>query len=386
MDFAQTPDMKSIRDQIRAVLADALPASWQGSGFLPMDIRPEHRELAQALDKKLAANGLIAPAWPSKYGGRDLTPYEQFALYEELGFALAPRLTTISVDLVGPVIILYGSDEQREVHLPAIANEATVWCQGFSEAEAGSDLTSLKTKAVRKGDVYVVNGQKLWTSMAHWSEWMILLARTGDEDSRGRGLSLFVLPTESPGITVRPVVDATNEHMLNEVFFEDVEIPVESRIGEENSGWKYATRLLQYERGDALLIGQFSRMLRDLADLTRAGDASELARHALAQHEIDWEIGRGLTLRVVSLHAAGELPDREASQAKLFMSEAFQRLGVTAQHIAGEFGNLTHEDGRSRLGGRVVQALINSTTATIIAGTSEIQRTIIATRGLGLPR
>ena len=386
MDFVQTPEMESIRGDIRAVLADALPADWQGSGFLPMDIRPEHRELAQALDRKLAAERLIAPAWPAEYGGRGLTPYEQFALYDELGYALAPRLTTISVDLVGPVLILYGSDEQRAQHLPTIANDAAVWCQGFSEPGAGSDLTSLRTKAVRKGDVYVVNGHKLWTSMAHWSEWMILLARTGDEDSRGRGLSLFVLPMSAPGITVRPVIDASNEHMLNEVFFEDVEIPAEDRIGEENSGWKYATSLLQYERGDALLIGKFSRTLRDLAALTQEAGASEPERRALAQHRIDWEIGRLLTLRVVSLHAKGQLPDRESSQAKLFMSEAFQRLGVTAQKITGEFGNLTHEDDRARLGGRVVQALVNATTGTIIAGTSEIQRTIISTRGLGLPR
>ncbi|MCI0777989.1 MAG: acyl-CoA dehydrogenase family protein, partial [Chloroflexi bacterium] len=230
MDFSQTPEMESIRGEIRPVLADALPAGWQGSGFLPMDVRPEHRELAQALDRKLAAKRLIAPAWPSEYGGRGLTPYEQFALYEELGYALAPRLTTISVDLVGPILILYGSDELRSRHLPTIANDAAVWCQGFSEPGAGSDLTSLRTKAVRKGDVYIINGHKLWTSMAHWSEWMILLARTGDEDSRGRGLSLFVLPMAAPGITVRPVYDATNEHMLNEVFFEDVEIPVENRI------------------------------------------------------------------------------------------------------------------------------------------------------------
>jgi alkylation response protein AidB-like acyl-CoA dehydrogenase len=215
---------------------------------------------------------------------------------------------------------------------------------------------------------------------------MILLARTGDEDSRGRGLSVFLLPTDTPGITVRPVYDATNEHMLNEVFFEDVEVPVAQLVGEENTGWKYATSLLQYERGDALFIGQFARMLRDLADATREAGASRLHRHLMAQHKIDWEIGRLLTLRVVSLHGAGELPDRESSQAKLFMSEAFQRLGATAQRIAGEYGNLTHEDPRSMLDGRVVQALINSTTATLIAGTSEIQRTIIATRGLGLPR
>ncbi|MCH7798742.1 MAG: acyl-CoA dehydrogenase family protein [Planctomycetes bacterium] len=389
MDFQPTAKMERIRSEIRESLAAALPDDWQGSGFLPMDVRPEHMELARSLDRRLAAKRLLAPAWPEEFGGRGLSPFEQFALYEELGMALAPRLTTISVDLVGPVLILHGSDEQRRQHLPAIASEAAVWCQGFSEPSAGSDLTSLKTRAERKGDVYLVTGHKLWTSMAHISEWMILLARTGAEDSRGRGLSLFLLPTNSPGVTIRPIYDATNEHMLNEVFFEDVQIPVEQRIGEENKGWTYATSLLQYERGDALFTGQFRRLLDDLMRLARSNGfarSAAAAASALAEHEIDWQIGRLLTLRVVGLHAAGKLPDRESSQAKLFMSEAYQRLGVTAQRLAGQHGHLTHQDARTALGGRIVQALLSSTTATIIAGTSEIQRTIIATRGLGLPR
>ncbi|MDP3768666.1 MAG: acyl-CoA dehydrogenase family protein, partial [Dehalococcoidia bacterium] len=343
---------------------------------------------ARRFDAALAARKLLAPAWPEEYGGIGLTPFEQYALYEELGYALVPRLTTISVDLVGPVLILYGSDEQRRRHLPAIANEAVIWCQGFSEPGAGSDLTSLRTRAERKGDVYVVNGHKIWTSMAHLAGWMILLARTGSEESRGRGLSLFLLPTGSPGIEVRPIIDAANEHALNEVFFEDVPVPAENRVGEENEGWRYATSLLQYERGDALFVGQFRRLLDDLEERDRRDGfaSSSAARTLLAQHEIDLEIGRLLTLRVVSLQARGQLPDTEASQAKTFMSEAFQRLGATAQRLAGLYGNLSHREPRAPLGGRIEYSAISSTTATLIAGTSEIQRTIIATRGLGLPR
>ena len=382
--------MERIRSEIREVVAAVLPPDWQGTGFLPMDVRPEHFSLARELDMRLAARRLLAPAWPEELGGRGLTPYEQFALYEELGFALAPRLTAISVDLVAPVLLLYGSDEQRKRHLPAIANDAQIWCQGFSEPGAGSDLTSLRTRAERKGDRYLVNGHKIWTSMAHRSEWMILLARTGAEDSRGRGLSLFLLPTASAGIDIRPIYDAAGEHALNEVFFEDVEVPVENLVGKENEGWKQATTLLQYERGDALFIGQFHRLLRDLAlEIGRRGQGPReamAARRLLGQHAIDWEIGRLLTLRVVSMQAKGLLPDQEASQAKVFMSEAFQRLGTTAQRLAGLYGNLSHREPRAPLGGRIEPAVISSTTATIIAGTSEIQRTIIATRGLGLPR
>ncbi|MCH8815679.1 MAG: acyl-CoA dehydrogenase family protein [Chloroflexi bacterium] len=381
MEFRMTPEAERIRIDIREALAAVLPKDWQGSGFLPMDVRPEHMDLARKLDEHLGKKNLLAPAWPEEYGGRGLSPLEQFALYEELGYALAPRMTTISVDLVGPVLILYGSDEQKRRHLPAIANDAMIWCQGFSEPEAGSDLTSLTTRAESKGDVYIVNGHKIWTSMAHWSQWMILVARTGEEGSRGRGLSLFVLPMDSPGIDVRPIYDATGEHMLNEVFFEDVRIPVENLIGNENEGWRYATTLLQYERGDALFIGQFRRLLDDLRERTNSNDTS-----ALIPSEIDLAIGRLLTLRVATMQANDELPDREASEAKLFMSEAYQRFGTTAQHLSGLSGNLTHREPTAPLGGRIVQSVLSSTTATLIAGTSEIQRTVIATRGLGLPR
>jgi alkylation response protein AidB-like acyl-CoA dehydrogenase len=388
MDFQETADMAAIRTEIRAILADALPFWWQGSGFLPMDVIPEHFDLARALDQRLASARLLAPAWPRQYGGRGLTPFEQFALYEELGYGLAPRLTTISVDLVGPVIILYGSDEQRRHHLPAIANNAVIWCQGFSEPGAGSDLTSLTTRAERAGDRYIVNGHKIWTSMAHVAQWMVLLARTGPADSRARGLSVFLLPTDSPGITIRPIHDAIKEHALNEVFFEDVEVPVGNRVGEENEGWRYATTLLQYERGDALFVGQFRRLLDDLRISlgAHADHRVTRARSLLAQHEVDWQIGRTLTLLVVSMQAKGLHPDREASETKLFVSEAYQRLGTTAQRLLGLHGGLARRDTRAPLGGRIEPATISSTTATLIAGTSEIQRTIIATRGLGLPR
>lgn len=382
--------MEQIRAEIREALASVLPPDWQGCGFLPMDVPPEHMELARRLDRTLAERKLLAPAWPPQYGGRGLTPYEQFALFEELGYALAPRLTTISVDLVGPILIQYGSDDQRRRHLPAIANEAVVWCQGFSEPQAGSDLTSLHTHAERNGDCYLVNGQKIWTSMAHCAQWMILLARTGDAESRGRGLSLFLVPMDSPGIAVRPIPDANDQHMLNELFLENVPVPAENLVGNENEGWRYATTLLQYERGDALLVGQFRRLLDDLASAVREGRAgwrnSSAARNVLAQCEIDWQIGRLFTLKVVDMQAGGHTPDMEASITKLWMTEAFQRLGELGRHLAGLYGILTPAEKGAPLGGRIEQTVVASTIGTVMGGTSEIQRSIIATRGLGLPR
>jgi alkylation response protein AidB-like acyl-CoA dehydrogenase len=388
MDFRETPEMDAVRKEIRAVLAEALPADWQGSGFLPMDVRPEHMDIARRLDKMLAERRLLAPAWPVEHGGRGLTPWEQFALFEELGYALAPRLTTISVDLVGPVLIHYGTEEQKRRHLPAIAEDAVIWSQGFSEPQAGSDLTSLQTRADRTGDTYTVNGSKIWTSMVHISDWLILLARTGAPDSRGRGLSLFVVSTDSPGIGVRPLIDATDQHMLNQVFFDNVEVPVQNRVGKENEGWRYATTLLQYERGDALLVGQFRRMLHDLRRecVPAAGRNGNIARMLLAQCEIELDIGRLFTQRVVGMYVAERMPDTEASMTKLYMTEAFQRLGEAARRIAGLHGTLTHDDRLSLLGGRIANTVVAATTGTIMGGTSEIQRSIIAGRGLGLPR
>lgn len=387
MDFRETPEMAKIRSEIRQVLAEALPPDWQGSGFLPMDVRPEHMEIARNLDRKLASRRLLAPAWPVEYGGRGLTPLEQFALFEELGYGLAPRLTTVSVDLVGPVLIHYGSDEQRRRHLPAIANDAQVWCQGFSEPEAGSDLTSLRTRAERQGDVYVINGHKIWTSMAHVSQWCILLARTGPQESKSRGLSLFLVPLDAPGIEVRPIWDASDEHMLNETFFDNVQVPIENLVGAENEGWKYATTLLQYERGDALLVGQFRRLLDDVEALIRQqGRPRADTRALLAQCEVEWQIGRLFTLQIVTMHLRGQMPDMEASAVKLFMTEAYQRLGHVCLHLTGLAGLLRTGEPRALLGGRIDQAVVASTVGTIMGGTSEIQRTIIATRGLGLPR
>lgn len=390
MDFLPTAAMDEIRAEIRSVMGAVLPPDWEGSGFLPMDVRPEHFELARRLDRALAERRLLAPSWPVQYGGRGFTPYEQFALFEELGYHLAPRMTTISVDLVGPVLIHYGSDEQRARWLPAIANDAQIWCQGFSEPGAGSDLTSLTTRAERRGDDYVVNGQKIWTSMAHRAEWMILLARTSQDLPRGRGLSLFLVPTDAPGIEIRAIRDAGGEHMLNEVFLNDVRIPASQLIGEENQGWRYATTLLQYERGDVLLIGQYRRLLDDveraLAGVPRSRLARSQARALLAECEIEWNVGRLLTLRVVDMHARGQMPDMEASVTKLYMTEAYQRLAAVACRVAGLRSILRHHDALAALGGRIEQAVVSSTIGTVMGGTSEVQRTIIATRGFGLPR
>ncbi|MCS7277193.1 MAG: acyl-CoA dehydrogenase family protein [Dehalococcoidia bacterium] len=389
MDFRSRQEMEAVRAEVRAVLSSVLPADWGGSGLLPMDVLPEHMGLARQLDMALAERGLLAPSFPPEYGGRGMGPYGHYALLEELGYHLAPRLTTIAVDLVGPVLLLYGSEEQRRQHLTRIAREGTIWSQGFSEPQAGSDLTSLQTTARRRDGCYVINGQKIWTSMAHQAEWIILLARTGPPESRGRGLSLFLVPAKAPGITISPIVDMTGAHMLNQVFFEDVEVPAENLVGEENRGWVYATTLLQHERGDAILVGQFRRLLDDLRSLLQSrygrGKAPAAVRHALAQAEVELEVGRLLNLRVVDMAARGLPMDMEASVCKLFVSESFQRFTHVACAILGLWG-LAREGKGSVLGGRVPYYLMASVPTTIIAGTSEVQRMITATRGLGLPR
>jgi alkylation response protein AidB-like acyl-CoA dehydrogenase len=389
MDFQPTQAMAKIRSEIREILAAELPRDWLGGSFLAMETDRQAPDVMQRLNRSLAAKNLLTPAWPEKYGGRGLTPYEHFALLEEMAYAMVP-VNTIAVDLVGTILLLYGSEEQRQRFLPPIAKEGEIWCQGFSEPGSGSDLTSLRTRAERTGDFYVVNGQKIWTSGAHHAAWMILLARTSTHESRGRGLSLFLVPMDLSGIRVRHIHDMAGEHMLNEVFVEDVQIPVENLVGNENEGWRYATTLLQYERGDALWSGHYRRFLDDLREELREqrldGSRSRIVRSLMAQCEIDYQVARLFSLRVVNIQARGQSPDMEASISKVFMTEATQRLTRIAHHFAGLYGNVWGKNVLVPLEGRIAQSVMGTTALTILGGTSEIQRTIIATRGLGLPR
>ncbi|HYM14447.1 MAG TPA: acyl-CoA dehydrogenase family protein [Dehalococcoidia bacterium] len=406
MDFHDSPPEALFRTEVRAFIAQECPAGIKRRGFSAMfggggweDVRlstDEYRQLNAAWVKKLAARGWIAPAWPKEYGGAGMTVMEQFIFNQEMATAGAPRGGNygIGTGWAGPTIILYGTEEQKRTYLPPIVRGDVIWCQGFSEPGAGSDLASLQTRALRDGDDYVVNGQKIWTSGAHVARYMILLARTDPEAPKHKGISYFILDMKTPGITVRPLVNMVNNHDFNEVFFDNVRVPKENLIGEENRGWYVGTTTLDFERSGiatsvshGLMVGDLARYVRD--ERQRGGGviaANRKLRHEIADRAIEAEVEAMLSRQVISMQNRGLVPNKESSIAKLYSSELDIRIAGTAMKALGLYGQLMRGSAHVAQDGRVASAYLYATTSTVGGGTSEIQRNIIAARGLGLPR
>jgi alkylation response protein AidB-like acyl-CoA dehydrogenase len=391
MRFSFTAEQEAFRAEINAFLKGALPADFEGADNA---IDDEGYAFGREFLKKLAPKRWIAPAWPKEYGGLALSHWDQVVFNEAMGYARAPIINTAAVGYLGPTVILYGSEEQKARHLPGITSGDVVWCQGYSEPNAGSDLASLQTRAVKDGDDFIINGQKIWTSQAHYADWMFLLARTDPDAPKHRGISYFLVDMKTPGITVRPLINMANGEGFNEVFFENVRVPQSGLLGELNRGWYIATTTLDFERSS---IGGTSQAMRSLEELTRfakterAGGGASLwdkptVRHAIADLWVSLDITRLLSYRVVSMQARGLVPNYEASIIKVFSSEYVQRQARVGLGIMGLYGGLWGDGPRARLHGRFAKSYVATVGSAIAGGTSEIQRNIIAQRGLGLAR
>jgi len=396
VDFRDTPEEAAFRAQVRAVIEEHLPKGLAGTdlGFGGEgEVPEERRPLLQQWRKVLMDRGWIATHWPKEYGGAGMTPGEQFIFNEEMAEHRAPTFGGMGVQMIGPILILYGSDEQKQEHLPKITSGEVTWCQGYSEPGAGSDLASLQTRAVRDGDEYVINGQKIWSSGAHRADWMFLLARTDPDAPKHRGISMLLLDMKTPGITIQPLINMAGEHGFNQEYFDNVRVPVKNRVGEENRGWYLGATLLDFERSN---IGASIGLRHTVNDLVRfAREASRSGsvpvrltanlKAELAERTIEADIVKLFAYRIISMQKRGLVPNYEASMAKLFRSEAQQRLAQTGMKLINLYGNAVA--GRyAALRGRISTMYMTSVAATIAAGTSEIQRNVIATRGLGLPR
>ena len=393
MDFRFAPEEEGFRQELRAWLEENVPADWEGV-FLEEEEEPWRQ--GRAFVKRLAQKGWVAPAWPKEYGGMEASPSLQLVYNEEMGYHRAPIGSIVqSVGYIGPAILGFGNEEQMKQHLPPISAGETVWCQGFSEPNAGSDLASLQCRAVKDGDDWVINGDKTWTSNAHRSEWMILLARTDPAAPRHKGISFFLVDMKTPGITVQPVINAADVHSFNEVFFEDVRVPKNALLGQENQGWYIATMTLDFERSSLVAAG-VAMARRGLDDLigyckeTRVNGKSlmenPLVRHKLAEMAIEIEVGRYMVYRVVSRQARKEPGSIEAAVCKLYNTEMDVRLANTGIQILGLFGQLHRDSKWARLMGRFEKSYLYALAMVVGGGTSEIQKNIIAMRGLGLPR
>ncbi len=404
MDFHDTSTEAAFRAEVRAFIETECPpgikrrgfgAMFGGGGWDDTSMSPEdYRKTNATWVRKLAVKGWIAPAWPKEYGGAGMTVMEQFIFNEEMARVGAPKGGNFGIGTgwAGPTIILYGSEEQKSKYLPSIVKGDAVWCQGFSEPGAGSDLASIQTRATKDGDDYVINGQKIWTSGAHVAHYMILLARTDPDASKHKGISYFILDMKSPGITVRPLVNMANNHDFNEVFFDNVRVPKDNLIGEENRGWYVGTTTLDFERSGIATSVSHGLMVNDLAKFVRDNrgqgfiSKAKAVRHEIADRAIESEVESMLSYQVISMQNRGLVPNKESSIAKLFSSELDIRIAGTAMRTLGAYGQLTKASPYVASNGRVASAYLYATTSTVGGGTSEIQRNIIASRGLGMPR
>ena len=391
MDLRDTAEEAVWRQEVRAFIEERLPARFRDE--------PLEEESAAALfndpdmqswRRRLVERGWIAPSWPKEYGGAALTLMQQFIMGEEMAEAHAPSVGGAGISMVGPTLIVHGTEDQKKKFLPTILSGETLFCQGFSEPEAGSDLASLRTRAVRDGDDFVINGQKIWTSNAHHANWMFVLARTDPEVPKHKGISYFLLEMTTPGIDVRELPDITGDVLFNEVFFDNVRVPANNMVGEENRGWYIAATTLDFERASAIgAIVQLRQQVERLIRIAKEDDGNSTRRNPslrfeLADRMIEVEVCRIMAYQVVSMLNRGLIPNYQASMLKTFASETAQRVAATGMNVLGLHGGLYGRSAPEK--GAIPYGFLSTLGFTIAAGTSEIQRNIIAQRGLGLPR
>ncbi|MBI4337120.1 MAG: acyl-CoA dehydrogenase family protein [Chloroflexi bacterium] len=393
MDFAFTPGQEAFRAEVRAFIKEVLPPDWRGI-YPDTYFHDENWEFIRGLSKKMAQRGWLTMHWPVQYGGGGRSVLEQLIYNEEMAYWRVPtRDVSTGTHMVGPTLMLYGSEEQKREFLPAIANAEIVFCQGFSEPGAGSDLASLQTRAVEDGDDYVISGSKIWTSGAHRATHCILLTRTNPDAPKHRGISMFLADMCVPGITVKPILNPLGVHYFNQVFFDGARVSKRNLVGEKDRGWYAAATTLDFERSGVARFAINRRDLEELAELAREttrGDGplskSPLVRHRLADLSIANAAGTLVAYQVGWMQSQGKVPNKEASVSKLMGSEIAQQVHTFGVQMMGMYGLLDKGSPWAVLEGRLAWEWANAFSLTIRAGTSEVQRNIIATRGLGLPR
>ena len=402
MDLAFTPDELKFRDEIRAWVKDALPKALADKVHQAQRLtRDDMQSWARILGKK----GWLGYGWPKQFGGPGWTAVQKHLFEEELAMAGAPRIVPFGPVMVAPVIMAYGSPEQQKRFLPGIASGEVWWSQGYSEPGSGSDLASVRTKAERRGDKYIVNGQKTWTTLGQHGEWMFNLVRTSNEGKPQTGISFLLIDMKSPGVTVRPIKLLDGECEVNEVFFDNVEVPAENLIGEENKGWTYAKHLLSHERTNIADVNRAKRELERLKRIARAEGVWDDARFRdqIALLEVDIVALEMLVLRVLSAEKSGRNALDIAGLLKIKGSEIQQRYTELMMLAAGPFslpyiweameagwqGDQAAAAGLQGFpGGAVANATLaasyfNYRKTTIYGGSNEVQRNIVAQTVLG---
>lgn len=398
MNFSFTEEELAFRQEVRDFLAETLTPEMKRNEALTPSVFSD-RAQSDPWHKALARKGWAAPFWPKEYGGPGWTPAQRWIFATECARAGAPSTSPMGISMVGPVIIRFGTPEQKAYYLPRILNCEDYWCQGYSEPGSGSDLASLKTRAVRDGDHYVINGTKIWTTHAHEANMMFALVRTDDTGRKQEGISFILIDMKSPGITIRPIITIGGDHEVNQVFFDDVRVPVANLIGEEGKGWTYGKYLLEFERGGGIAAARLRRGLNHVVALASEhapglpiDDPVIAAR--ISEIEIDIDALEMTELRIMSALQTGQNPGAVSSLLKLRNSEIKQAITRLAVDVLG-YDALVWEPRRPLYGLNseptlpeaelpVTPEYLNSRAFTIFGGSSEVQRDIIAKLMVGL--
>ena len=393
MDLSLSPEETRFRDELRAWLETHVPKNWE---HRPDESIQQHFAFLRSWQKTLYDGGWAGISWPREYGGRGASLMQQVIFWQELARVSAPPMANvIGLGMVGPTIIAFGTEAQKARFLPGILSADEIWCQGFSEPNAGSDLAALQSDGRLDGEAFVVNGQKVWTSYGWAADWCELVVRTDPTVPKHKGLTVMLVDMKSSGVEVRPLRQMTGESEFTEVFFRDVRVPVENVVGQVNQGWDVSIGTLMHERGTlgAGMQVTYQRNIERLIELAwsidrggRPAAEDPVIRQKLAQCYAEVQIMRANQMRAFSRISNTGVPGPEGSIQKIFWSELNQRLQQVAQELLGPYGQLEAADPQAIDGGAWSYGYLRARGNTIEAGTSEIQRNIIGHFVLGLPR
>ena len=393
MHFRLEPEEENFRQEVRDFLMNELPPGWQTTKGHHAGLETEEEwAFYRSMMRKLGAKGWLTLAWPREYGGQGDT-IKQFILSEEMYYYGAPGLDMPGVYMLSPILIRYGSEEQKKQHLPRIASGEILWCECFSEPGAGSDLASVSTRAVEDADFLIVDGQKTWVTQAHRADWGFALVRTDPKAPKHKGITFLLVDMKTPGITVRPITDLAGMKTINEIFFDDVRVPKSNVVGALNEGWSLVRALLGFERSGIHRISQARRVVDLLLDYIKETtyDGEPLAnapwiRRKIAEAATQCEVARLFAYNVAWLQSKELSPPLDISITQLVGHELQQYVSDAGMQILGLSGQLKENSKWAPLEGAIEHLYLASIGATFAAGSSEIMRNIIAVRGLGLPR
>ncbi|MEC8912800.1 MAG: acyl-CoA dehydrogenase family protein [Chloroflexota bacterium] len=387
MNFEFSDDEISFRKELQSWLKEELKDR-------PQDTDSDG-EWAFGLEmrKKLADKGWLTMAWPEEYGGQGVSHMMQVVFAEEMSYHRAPGRDVFGTRMMAPTLMIHGTEEQKKEFLPPVSKGEVQWCQGYSEPESGSDLASLQTRAVEDGDDFIINGTKIWTSSAHRADHIMVLTRTDPDAPKHRGISFLLCDMNTPGLTVNPIINMAGDHGFNMVTFDNVRVPKKNLVGEQNRGWYVGATLLDFERSGVDYSAGGRRVLEELTDYAKNSSQNgslisnkPIMRNLLANLDIEVEVSSLISYNISWMQGEGLVPNKESSMGKVVGTELQQHLSETGMQMLGLHGQLEPGSKYAPLDGRIEHMHLTNVSETIQAGTSEIQRNIIATRGLGLPR